>query len=305
MHKNSQEEDELFFVSMTDIMVGLLFIFILIIMYFAVQARIDQNRIQTLQLEIDGFQEISADFGSYNNLITYQRGVQVQQRNILRWLQGYLNRQGVTGVDIIEEQGVIRLPEGILFDTGEFEFVEGSQAELTAKMVSTALSEILPCSVLNSEGKQYIPSSICNTAFYNNTNMGFVQSIYIEGHTDSVNVGEFGLPGDPNLTSNLKLSARRSTNTFETMTNQSPSISGFYGPVDTGDSLRFEPILASSAFGESRPSASNDTIEGRRANRRIDIRIVMYSPINVKALEDLADHIGFKIEENNSDAEIE
>ena len=39
----AEDEDESFFVSMTDIMVGLLFIFIMIIMYFALQTKIDQS----------------------------------------------------------------------------------------------------------------------------------------------------------------------------------------------------------------------------------------------------------------------
>ena len=46
-----QEEEESIFISMTDIMVGLLFIFILIIMFFALQAKLDAERIESIQIE--------------------------------------------------------------------------------------------------------------------------------------------------------------------------------------------------------------------------------------------------------------
>ena len=42
-YPDEEHDEESFFVSMTDIMVGLLFIFILIIMYFAIQAKLDMQ----------------------------------------------------------------------------------------------------------------------------------------------------------------------------------------------------------------------------------------------------------------------
>ena len=38
------------------------------------------------------------------------------------------------------------------------------------------------------------------------------------------------------------------------------------------------PLMNASAFGDTRPAASNDTDEGKKSNRRIDIRVLMYSP---------------------------
>ena len=48
-HAEDEQDEESFFVSMTDIMVGLLFIFLMIIMYFAIQAKIDQKLIDWLK----------------------------------------------------------------------------------------------------------------------------------------------------------------------------------------------------------------------------------------------------------------
>ena len=38
-----------------------------------------------------------------------------REDNILKWIRARLRANGVDGVEVIEEQGVLRLPEGILF----------------------------------------------------------------------------------------------------------------------------------------------------------------------------------------------
>jgi flagellar motor protein MotB len=299
-NQDDNHEEESFFVSMTDIMVGLLFIFILIIMYFAVQAKIDaksieKNEAQIAQLTtlLDGQDELE----KYSRLTVYQSRVALQRNYLLDWVRAHLERSGVDGVEVIEEQGVIRLPEGILFDSGEFQFGDGSTAEATARAISRALSDVLKCSVLSSDGRPYKGAEECRTTFYHNKNMGFVQSIYIEGHTDSIQISG-SVNGDPNITTNLKLSARRSTNTFETITDESPDVIAFHGPVLGDSDLRFEPILASAAYGEWRPVSSNDTKEGRRSNRRIDLRLVMYVPPNIDAMRQLTELVGGMIMED-------
>ena len=297
-NRDGNEEDESFFVSMTDIMVGLLFIFILIIMFFAVQAKIDAETIEEREQTIEEQEQQLSIFGDegelakYSQLTEYQLRVALQRKNLLNWIKVYLSNSGVDGVEVIQEQGVIRLPEGILFDSGAFSFEEGSPAEVTAKVISSALNDILPCSVMTADGRPYRSQAGCDGAFYHNRRMGFVQAIYVEGHTDDEAVGVGGLPGDSQLTSNLKLSARRSTNTLETMTKESPNIILFHGPVLGESRLRFEPVLASAAYGEWRPAVKNDSEDGRRANRRIDLRIVMYVPPNIDALKQLVTLVG-------------
>ena len=97
-----------------------------------------------------------------------------------------------------------------------------------------------------------------------------------------------GLRGDAKLSTNLKLSTRRATNTYEKVTRQRPEIESFYGLVSISNpssGSEVEPTLAVSGYGAQRPIADNTTSEGRRANRRIDVRIVMYRPYNFDDLE--------------------
>lgn len=293
-HHDDNHEEESFFVSMTDIMVGLLFIFILIIMYFAVQAKIDANKIEERESQIaqlTSLLEGQDQLKNYSLLTAYQSRIALQRKYLLNWIKAHLKISGVDGVEVIEEQGVIRLPEGILFDSGEFEFEDGSMAETTARAISRALNDTLQCSVLKSDGTPFKAKEECRDAFYHNKNMGFVQSIYIEGHTDSTQI-RGSVKGDPNITTNLKLSARRSTNTFETITDESSGVIAFHGPVLVESGLRFEPVLASAAYGEWRPVSSNATEVGRRSNRRIDLRLVMYVPPNIDAMEQLSELVG-------------
>ena len=51
------------------------------------------------------------------------------------------------------------------------------------------------------------------------------------------------------------------------------------------------PLMNASAFGDTRPVASNDTDEGKKSNRRIDVRVLMYSPRseNLDAVRKLLD----------------
>lgn len=286
-YHEEEQEDESFFVSMTDIMVGLLFIFILIIMYFAIQAKIDALEIEEIKQDNDRQSALLRDLGDgerISALNAYQIQIQYQRSNILNWISAYLSNEGVDGVQIIEEQGVLRLPEGLLFNSGEFNIEEGSSAFVVSQLLSRALAQILPCSVLTSDGKPLVETSVCENSIYHNQVSGYIQAIYLEGHTDNVPIKN-GLLGDPNLTNNLKLSARRSTNTFESIVSESPEILDFHGPVGDINELRFEPILAASAYGEFRPAEENTTEEGRRSNRRIDLRILMYVPANIDSMD--------------------
>ena len=42
--------------------------------------------------------------------------------------------------------------------------------------------------------------------------------------------------------------------------------------------FRGQPVLSVAGYGKMRPVAGNDTPAGRATNRRIDLRIIMYTP---------------------------
>jgi chemotaxis protein MotB len=279
-----EEEEESIFISMTDIMVGLLFIFILIIMYFALQAKLDSEQISEHNITIKqqaGIIEAGEEGASARReLDKYLESVTAHRATILRWISTYLENSGIESVEIDIQAGILRLPEGVLFKSGQYIIRPDSKAAYAAKALAEALSKILPCSVMTTQGIPYRPYEQCNRGIYHNKVAGFIEAIFLEGHTDNQQI-ENPLRNAPLLTTNLKLSSRRATNTFEEILSLEPSLKEFYAPKSSGN----KPILAVSAYGETRPISNNDTAVGRASNRRIDLRILMYEPQDTGAHE--------------------
>src|ERR1700739_2922594 len=90
-HYTHHDEDESYFVSMTDIMVGLLFLFIIMLMFFALK-----------------FQQATTNLSTANDT----------RSKILESIAQALKDHGVP-VEIDIENGILRLPEQILFDRGK------------------------------------------------------------------------------------------------------------------------------------------------------------------------------------------
>ena len=247
-HSKSEVSEDSYFVSMTDIMVGLLFIFILIIMYFAFQLKV-QTEAQ------DNYAQTATD----------------HRTAILENIKSHLEDNGVLNVVIDIEQGIIRLPEGVLFGSGIADITKESKADEISKKLANAFEEVLKCSVFSSFEK---PLDVSNECQQENREKVYLESVLIEGHTDNVPISKNGLRSDTMLNTNLRLSARRATNTYEKLVSYSPKLKRFRSPQN-------EALFAISAYGETRPISSN-----KGDNRRIDIRIIMYVPGTSAALFD-------------------
>jgi flagellar motor protein MotB len=94
---------------------------------------------------------------------------------------------------------------------------------------------------------------------------GRIEALLIEGHTDNV-------PLRPNsrFRDNWQLSAARAIATYDELSARSL--------VDLARNDRGETLIGVGGYGEERPVASNETEDGRWANRRIDLRFLMAAP---------------------------
>ena len=124
------EEEESYFVSMTDLMVGLLFIFIIMLMFFALQYRDAE-----LQRKQATEQLVNAE--------------QVRDE-ILEDLQNRLRERGIN-VQIVKDQGILRLPEAILFDKSKADINPRGDDAVAA--LADALAAVLPCYTLRAAGE--------------------------------------------------------------------------------------------------------------------------------------------------------
>jgi flagellar motor protein MotB len=236
-------EEENYFVSMTDLMVGLVFIFIILLMYFALQ-----------------FQEVTEELTGANKTRT----------EILEQLQETLKARGVE-VIIDRDNGILRLPDSILFDSGQSQLkVEGREK---VSFLADALRDVLPCYSQGLDREVNCPQS-----------SHLIESVYIEGHTDSDRYGGSGA-----LRDNWDLSVVRATNTFRALIEFEPELIGLCAPKQS----RCEPILSVSGYGPQRPVPNSQGSEEQRKqqNRRIDLRLIMMAPDSGEAKQSLEDRL--------------
>ena len=155
MGKFSKIEKELqgsYLISVSDIMVGLLFIFIIILVYFASTA---------LDTKIKA-----------NETVEMLRGARAARTHILNAISSYLIDNNIE-IIIDQKNGILRLPEGtVSFRHGSVEFTD-LQSERNLEKIAEALFCILPC---------YVNSDIqkdCQEKFHK------ISDLIIEGHTDT------------------------------------------------------------------------------------------------------------------------
>lgn len=222
---NSQDsdasgEDPGYWISISDLMSGLLIIFILALTYYMLT-----------------YSEESAKYREKTDKLTQN---DILRREILYTIEAELKRRDIMNVQVDASHGVLRLQEGILFDSGEDQVKEQGRA------IIQVLGPVLK-NVLGQE--KYI---------------GRVETVFVEGHTDSK-------PISIRFKSNWELSTQRAINTWRELRLIAPSLENLH-------SENGEPLFSCSGYADTRPIDTNTTEEGRRKNRRIDLRFAMSPP---------------------------
>jgi flagellar motor protein MotB len=171
-------------------------------------------------------------------------------------IQASLKAKGVI-VTIDTQNGVLRLPDTILFDSGDDQLKpEGRES---VNKLSLALEEVLPCYTQTTAGAPR-PSNCAATDHA-------IESVYIEGHTDRDGYSRGGRD-------NWDLSVVRATNTYRALVSSRPGLSDLC--ASKGELC--EPVLSVSGYGPQRPIDPGDSAEAKAKNRRIDLRIIMVAP---------------------------
>jgi flagellar motor protein MotB len=239
---------ENYFVSMTDMMVGLVFIFIILLMYYALQFR---------------------------DVTDQLTGADRTRTEILQQLQRSLKAKGVP-VTIDIQNGVLRLPDAILFDSAHADLKP--EGEVAVQHLAEALSEVLPCYTdLPTGGAPRSPR--CPETVHR------IESLYVEGHTDSD-----ALSDTTRFKDNWDLSVARATTTYREITKQKHQLAGFCARKGA----KCEPILSVSGYGPERPAVDGDSPDAKRSNRRIDLRIIMVTPDGGQTANAIASRLGVK-----------
>lgn len=240
-------DDESYFVSMTDLMIGLLFIFIIMLMSFTINFRQAETRSQEEELKSRRLQV------ERNRTIERLTDNQKTLEHILRSIERSLSARRIQ-VKVFPRTGILRLPEDILFDSGSAQLNARGQQSVAA--LAAALETVIPC-----HAEMPVPGQIaCDPDRH-----GRIEALLIEGHTDNVPVRS-----STRFRSNWDLSAARAIATFDELVMQSH--------LGIARNDHDETLIGVSGYGEERWVEPNETEEGRRPNRRIDLRFLMAVP---------------------------
>ncbi len=299
MNDNSREEN--YFVSMTDMMVGILFVFIIMVAFFAFQIQTDESvpkvqheaKVKELQAEITNLEaivkmlrerikELESEIKRLLQLIeaaneyeTYSVGAANKREEIILNIVEKLQTQGIVATANVA-QGVITIPGDTLFASGSSDLTQMAGSLNRVQKLAEIVDQEISCYALQLD-KLLIDLS-CNPKGV------LIETIFIEGHTDSIPVSTTLRDGSR---TNLELSARRATNSYEAMSSFNQNLVQYKNPFG-------QQILSVSAFGSQRPVASNQTAAGREQNRRIDIRFLMFMPVDLEDLEQFRATYGIK-----------
>lgn len=221
-HGLSDEPEHSYLASAADLMIGLLFVFIIMVAFLALQKKAEQ--------------EARAGDRDPRGAVTIAIGEEI--------------RKTLPTVKVDPSSGVITLPEDLLFDVGSSVLKESAVERLGE--TSKKLAEVLSCFVANQMTKL-----TCKQNPFGHQ----IETIFIEGHTDSRPMNRLG--------GNIKLSLDRAISVNAALV-QGTSLSGFKNKNE-------HPVFSYSAYAESRPLIKEDPSDGR--NRRVDLRIVLtYKP---------------------------
>lgn len=227
--------------SVSDVMAGLLFVFILVLIVFAIQFKG-----QTASLaETERHRSRIIEELTQNNEL---------RRELLSQISEALRERGVI-VQVDLERGILRLPESILFPLGSAKLEPAGVRAI--RILGEELSKVLPCFSKNP------PESVSGCRV---EQAGKVEAVFVEGHTDNIPIGYMSAYPD-----NWSLSSARAIATFQTLVQFQPVL----------DELRNShevPLFGVAGYADRRPVASNNDENDRRLNRRIDLRFIMTSP---------------------------
>jgi flagellar motor protein MotB len=254
--ETTEAEGENYFVSMTDMMVGVLFIFVIMLMTFALDFQsttdIQQSSINVARQVALRLQGMQADVR--DRLAQIDRSSQAR-RQLLVDIQTQLAAEGLD-VAVDDANGVLRLTENaVKFDANRSELSDRARLNVDkiARVLDRVLGTYAACRVA-------VDQTTCAPTGVGPT----LETVFIEGHTDTTGV--------PDLKErdkrNWELSAERAVATYREIVAQSPGVRALRNKSG-------EEVISVSGYSSTRPIDPRETRDAWEKNRRIDLRFVM------------------------------
>ncbi|TGT72998.1 hypothetical protein EN802_14105 [bacterium M00.F.Ca.ET.159.01.1.1] len=239
------EEDENYFISMTDMMVGVLFIFIILLMAFALNFRQQTQESEDYIARLKQVEETARQVSSELDHLQRQVDDEVDalskadevRRQLLEEIKTSLERDDPQiRVTVDAASGALRFDENaIQFGSERYELDDVARARVD--LLAKVLTEVLPrFTHTNSEAEATL------------------ETLFVEGHADHTGSAD----------KNWTLSTQRAVSTFRELTRSQPSLNEL-------TNLKDQRVLSVAGYGDTRPipGATNDH------QRRIELRFVL------------------------------
>lgn len=299
------ESEDSYFISMTDILVGLLFIFIILIVFFAIlvarenqeikektqdqpisviQIALTSARVQLEKAEKKRKEAEKKLERAYGEIASGAQQRENDRASIVNGLSKRLQKDGSKGMMPLAEKGILRFAGAGIFSSGKFDLPDGSTGNLLFTAVAEAIAQGIECFAYRDKDElgMFSGSFVDSKKVSEESEIAFSDGrtlvIYGERCSDKKNaiIQAFMIEGHTDSMplkggDNLWLSAQRALSVYRLMVKKEPILKRYYN-------IEGEPIISFSGYGKDRPVATNDTESGRSANRRTDIRFIMDSP---------------------------
>jgi flagellar motor protein MotB len=247
--KKAGEEENPFLLSFSDLMASLLAIFILALVVMMIQLHNDRQKVQ---ISIDIIKESLEEIQKAQNAVARAlEGVGLREKSLkgmLEEIQRDLKEQGVEV--IVSDSGIHIQEKGLSFELNRFEIQD--RYKPAADLIGAALLK----------------------ALRNEANRKILDTVFIEGHTDSVpNRREMG---------NWGLSTYRAISLWLYWT-ETPGTYSELKNLKSQAEEKERPLISISGYADTRPLGleieKNKTIPdiGNPSDRRIDIRFTLAS----------------------------
>jgi chemotaxis protein MotB len=294
--RHAADEDEGYFASVSDLMVGILFVFLLMLTVFVLNyrqaeqeqlvqrslyerlaAELQQQKLETerqtaeaeRQRQEADRQRREAETQKQRNevlrgqlteaLRLLEQDLQLREQarqSLLLTLGQQLRDRGIL-VEVDERSGVLHLSGDLLFATGSAAL--SAEAQRTVLVLADVLQATLPCYAEDQS------ATACSAGA-----VPVLETVLIEGHTD-----RRPIPLGARYRDNDQLATERALAVFSEMRKDQPGLDA----IRNRDGLQ---LLGEAGYGDRRPlpDAPGTSDEDFRKNRRIDIRFVLTSRIS-------------------------
>jgi chemotaxis protein MotB len=279
----TSEERKDLFGPVADLMVGVIFIFIILLIGLALNLQPeDYQRLRDRNAKLEAENQRLKEFVRYvrdHQVSALFAQIAAANETRAQMLDDMRKKLRVLGVEVIIDptNGTLKLPAGGLFLAGQAE--PTLQGQKTIRTLGRVLVETLPC--YSNLSTSVPPAAKCPDLNIYST----LSSVYVEGHTDVVPIGASA----GRFRDNWDLSAARAIETYKILREAEPLLRDLRN--QDGDAL-----LGVSGYAETRPAtATKDRLldSVRDLDRRIEVRLTMTANEATvrQAMEELNQHL--------------